>query len=185
MITVPFTARHRLYSTYASILVTHRSHLSVNLCDAFLIPVRVVRRPARTKASAPRRPGSLGARAAPSPPRLPRFALQADEGFSAASSICGLCKLMEGSGGRESPPAAGGGPQPGTDRRCATRPRPQYGAGGAGQDLKALRTGTRLRRNPPRLEKTSGTRTRHFTNPLQAATNVTDRRPGTEGSASS
>ena len=88
------------------------------------IPVRVVRRATRTKASAPPRPRTLGACAAPRPPRPPHSVLRADEGSLQQRSFCGLCKMIKGSGGII-PPAAGGGPKPSSDeeRRYGSQPR--------------------------------------------------------------
>lgn len=107
--------------------------LNRSMGDLFLIPVRVVRRAARFKGSAPLAYRSLGV--VPTPPRPPRSSRKrSDERHlkGGKPSICGLGKSMEGSGGGESPPAAGGGPQPITEGGCATRPGPTCGARGAG-----------------------------------------------------
>jgi hypothetical protein len=147
-------------------------YLSVNLCDAFLIPVRGVRRPARTKASAPPRYSSLGACAAPRPPRLPRFAAQAGKRGKAASVILRSLQNDQGSRGII-PLAVGDGPKPGSEGGCAARPRPTCGAWGAGvfgapqQACRTRKLTTARQTSPPAAP---------LPRPLQAATELTDRR---------
>ena len=83
----------------------------------------------------------------PTPPRTPpglRASAQAHKWIERQQpSICGLCKLMEGSGGRESPPAAGGGPVDSSDGRMRYGPAPKYGRDCA--DVKALRRKVEVR----------------------------------------
>ena len=152
--------------------------LCVNLCDAFLIPVRVVRRATRTKASAPCKRLSLGEYRLPQTPRpsaqKPRYGAAKDLGGK--RSFCGFCKMIKGSGGII-PPAAGGGPQTSGDEEKRNGPGPTCGATGAG--LNPLRTGTRLRRNPAQPERAPGPRARNISDPAQAATKA-----GTVGAAS-
>lgn len=127
--------------------------------DAFLIPVRGVRRPARAKASGPPRLRSVGEISIPpTPPRCSRKNRAITLASGSADWRVGKTHTVRAlARGRRGPGMANPRPPEADLKPAATREK-RRGPPTCGRDCadaKALRTGTRLRRNPVRPEEPS------------------------------